>query len=85
MNLLGYLEFAGRRCGHLLGHKTVELSRFYHDNKPLRRDPAPLLYEFREEFGEYICISVLLNGKRHIVCSKPGSRIVPVSGRSYPE
>ena len=41
MNSLGYLEFAGRRCGYLLGHKTVELSRFYHDVNPLRR-AAPL-------------------------------------------
>lgn len=85
MNALGYLEFAGRKCGYLLGHKTVGLSRFYHDNNPLRRAAAPLLHRFREQFGEYICISVLLNGKRHIVCRELGSQIIPVPGRLFPE
>ena len=85
MNKLGYLEFAGRKCGYLLGHKTVGLSRFYHDNNPLRKAATPLLHEFREQFGEYICVSVLLNAKRHIVCLELGSQMVPASKRLYPE
>lgn len=85
MNNLGYLEFAGRRCGYLLGHKTVDLSRFYRDSNPLRRVASPLLHEFREQFGEYICVSVLLNGKRHLVCVELGRTMVPVSSRLYPE
>lgn len=85
MNSLGYLEFAGRRCGYLLGHKTVELSRFYHDGNPLRRAAAPLLREFKEQFGEYICVSVLLNGKRHLVCAELGTHMVQISSRLYPE
>ena len=85
MNHLGYLEFIGRKNGYRLGHKTVELSRFYRDGNPLRRVAAPLLRDFREKFGEYICVSVLLDAKRHIVCMELGTHMVQVSNRLYPE
>lgn len=85
MNHLGYLEFAGRKSGYLLGRKTVELSHFYCDSNLLRRVATPLLRAFREQFGEYVCVSTLLGTKCRIVCLELGTHMVQVSNRLYPE
>lgn len=85
MNLLGYLEFAGRKEGYLLGKKTANLGRFYRDRNPLRRVAMPFLLDFRNRFGEYICVSVLQDAKRYIAACEISTHTVQVSCRLYPE
>ncbi len=85
MNLLGYLEFAGRKEGYLLGKKTANLGRFYRDRNPLRRVAMPFLRDFRNRFGEYICVSVLQDSKRYIAACEPATHMVQISCRLYPE
>ncbi len=85
MNQLGYLEFAGRKTGYLLGKRTANLARFYQDRNPLRRAALPFLQDFRHQFGEYICVSELLDSRRHIVCCETSTHTIQVSSRLYPE
>jgi len=85
MNLLGYLEFAGRKEGYLLGKKAANLGRFYRDRNPLRRVAMPFLRDFRGRFGEYICVSVLQDAKRYIAACEISTHTVQVSSRLYPE
>lgn len=85
MSDLGYLEFVGRKEGYVMGKKTAALPRFYHDRNPLRRASLPFLRDFRDRFGEYICVSTLLDNKRHIVCLENSTHAVQVGGRLVPE
>lgn len=85
MTLLGYLESAGRKEGYLLGKKAAGLGRFYQDRNPLRRVALPFLRDFRERFGEYICVSLLQDAKRYIAACEISTRMVQVSCRLYPE
>lgn len=85
MNQLGYLESAGRKEGYLLGKKTANLGRFYRDRNPLRRTATPFLRDFRERFGEYICVSLLQDAKRYIAACEISTHTVQVSCRLYPE
>lgn len=65
--ILGYLESLGRKSGYVLGRRFAELLRFYFDANPLRKAAQPHLVKYRELFGEYICISILLGYERHIL------------------
>ncbi len=85
MSDLGYLEFAGRKTGYVLGRKTALLSRHYCDRNSLRKASAKYLRDFSEQFGEYICVSHLLDNKRHIVCKESPTRSIQVSDKLTPD
>jgi len=85
MSELGYLEFAGRKEGYLLGKKTADLSRLYQDRNPLRRVSLPFFRDFRDRFGEYICVSTLIDAKRHIVYRELSTKMVQITGKLYDE
>lgn len=74
LNQFGYLENIGRKSGYVLGQGIYGLSRNRRqDANILRRIATPWLIKFEQEFNEYICISVLLSTKRHIVTLQHGS------------
>ncbi len=85
MTSLGYLEQVGRKTGYVLGQKTAGLSSRYRYVDPLRKVAEPLLKDFREEFGEYICLSVLRNNRRYLVCVEKSTQTIRVSSGLLPE
>jgi len=83
--VLGHLESGGRKTGYVMGRRFVNLTHLYRDTNPLRTAAEPYLKAFREEFGEYICVSHLTGGKRHIAAFELSTHTVQISGRLYPE
>ncbi|MFZ2656599.1 MAG: helix-turn-helix domain-containing protein [Victivallales bacterium] len=67
LSYLGYMESVGRKKGYTLGNRLVELSRNYKCINPLRNISVPLLQKFRNQIGEFICVSVLKNNQRHVI------------------
>lgn len=66
---LGYLEQLGRKTGYVLGGMAFELVRDRNCRSPLVRASEHPLEEYSAATGEYVCLSVMRDGKRVILRS----------------
>lgn len=63
---LGILESAGRKTGYVLGAAIAGLGKNYADRNPLRQAAREPLRELHTRFGEYCCVSQLLDFSRYL-------------------
>ncbi len=72
---LGYLEQLGRKTGYVLGRMAFSLTEGNDFTLPLVDAAKPLMENFTDRTGEYICISGLRDGQRviyhYILSTKP--------------
>ncbi len=76
---LGYLEQLGRKTGYILGRMSFELTVGCNYTLPLVEAAKPLLHNFADQTGEYICLSAMRDDQRVILHQILSSRPVQIS------
>ena len=78
---LGYLDQSARRKGYVLGRKVFRLVRGQDSTPSLLAAAQPLMQEFSDRTGEYICLSGLRDNLRVLFSYILATHPVQVTGR----
>lgn len=74
----GYLEPSGRDGGLFLGRKLFQLGMAYRNQVDLLRDGSQIVEELRDQTGETVQFSVLVEDHMHVLMKEEGVRPIRI-------